>query len=135
MSFWTTFFRSCRLRCPRCGQTRLFRGWFSMWPKCSACELPFDREPGFYLGSIYFNYGLTALLVTIAYFALYFGVEASQQIVLAALMAFCVLFPLWFFRYARSLWLGMDEYLDPHSEKEKPGQMNPATPPEPTLRD
>jgi hypothetical protein len=106
-----------------------------MWPKCSACELPFDREPGFYLGSIYFNYGLTALLVTIAYFALYFGVEASQQIVLAALMAFCVLFPLWFFRYARSLWLGMDEYLDPHSEKEKPGQMNSDPRPEPTLRD
>jgi hypothetical protein len=29
------------------------------------------------------------------------------------LAAFCVFFPLWFFRYARSLWLAFDEYFDP----------------------
>lgn len=113
MSFWRTVGRSCRLRCPRCGRSRLFRGWFTMWPECQECHLPFEREPGFYLGSIYFNYGLTALIVTIAYFALYFGAEVSQTAVLFSLLAFCGVFPLWFFRYARSLWLGMDQYIDP----------------------
>ena len=78
MSFWRTVGRSCRLRCPRCGGSRLFRGWFTMWPECQHCHLPFVREPGFYLGSIYFNYGLTALVVTIAYFAMYFGTTISQ---------------------------------------------------------
>lgn len=87
-----------------------------MWPECHECHLPFEREPGFYLGSIYFNYGLTALIVTIAYFALYFGAEISQTAVLFALLAFCGVFPLWFFRYARSLWLGMDQYIDPAQE-------------------
>lgn len=120
MSFWSVFFRSCRLRCPRCGGSKLFRGWFAMWPECSDCGLPFQRGPGFYLGSIYFNYGLTALIVTVAYFILYFATELSQNVVLASLMAFCGLFPIWFFRYARSLWLGMDEYFDPTEKQESP---------------
>ena len=107
MSFWRTVGRSCRLRCPRCGGSRLFRGWFTMWPECQHCHLPFEREPGFYLGSIYFNYGLTALVVTVAYFAMYFGTTISQNAALISLTLFCVLFPLWFFRYARSLWLGL----------------------------
>jgi hypothetical protein len=80
---------------------------------CSECALNFLQEPGFYLGSIYFNYGLTALLVTVGYFALYFGSSLSERSRLIGLTAFCVLFPLWFFRYARSLWLGFDQYWDP----------------------
>ncbi|HUY88529.1 MAG TPA: DUF983 domain-containing protein [Pirellulales bacterium] len=117
MSFWRTVVRSCRLRCPRCGGSSLFRGWFTMWPECKACHLPFHREPGFYLGSIYFNYGLTALIVTVAYFAMYFGTQISQTAALALLMGFCFLFPVWFFRYARSLWLGMDQYIDPAADR------------------
>lgn len=113
LPFWRTVGRSCRLRCPRCGRGRLFNGWFGMQPRCDSCGLDFLQEPGFYLGSIYFNYGLTALVVTIAYFALYFGSNLSSQAVLAGLFAYCILFPLWFFRYARSLWLGFDQYWDP----------------------
>ena len=90
-----------------------------MWPECRECHLPFEREPGFYLGSIYFNYGLTALIVTVAYFAMYFGTEISQTAALVSLTTFCVLFPLWFFRYARSLWLGMDQYIDPAERREE----------------
>ena len=83
--------RALRLRCPRCGRGRLFAGWFTMHDKCSECGLDLRREPGFYLGSIYINYGLTATFVT---------------------LAFCVLVPLAFFRYARSLWLSMDQFWD-----------------------
>ena len=38
-----------------------------MAERCTECGLRFHREPGFYLGSIYFNYGLTAILVTVGY--------------------------------------------------------------------
>ena len=113
LPFWRTVFRSGRLRCPRCGNARLFDGWFKMRPACDECGLDFRQEPGFYLGSIYFNYGLTALIVTSAYFALYFGTELNDRTLLIGLMVFIILFPLWFFRYARSLWLGFDQYWDP----------------------
>ena len=84
-----------------------------MRPRCQDCGLDFRQEAGFYLGSIYFNYGLTALIVTVAYFTLYFAADLPGPAILIGLTAFCVLFPLWFFRYARSLWLGFDQYFDP----------------------
>ncbi len=84
-----------------------------MHPDCEACGLHYEREPGFFLGSIYVNYGLTALLVTIFYFVLFFTGWTSPQTALWIVAAFAVLFPLWFFRYARSLWLGFDQYWDP----------------------
>lgn len=87
-----------------------------MHPACNQCGLKFQREPGYFLGSIYFNYGLTALLVTVAYFVGYFATSIPPGYLLWGLTAFCLLFPLWFFRYARSLWLGWDHYFDPPEE-------------------
>ena len=88
-----------------------------MHADCPACGLPLARGPGYYLGSIYINYGLTALLVTGGYFAGYFSDAMSPNALLWTCLAFCLLFPLWFFRYARSIWLGMDLYFDPPEKK------------------
>ena len=57
---------------PRCGEQKLFKNWITMHPDCQTCHLHYEREPGFFLGSIYMNYGLTAVLVTIGYFAALF---------------------------------------------------------------
>ena len=116
MRFSRLVTRSIRLRCPRCGKRPLFRGWLAMHDDCSACHLSFVREPGFYLGTIYFNYGLTALIATIAYPLAVFWLKVPPQTAVAATLAFVCLFPLWFFRYARSLWLGFDHYFDPQRD-------------------
>ena len=108
--------RSLRLRCPACGTGRLYRGWLKMNAACSNCHLSFQREPGFYLGAIYFNYGLTALVVSIAYPVLVLTRQLSSQTALAVCMTFVVLFPLCFFRFARGLWLGFDELIDPQQK-------------------
>lgn len=113
MSFWTLFTRACRLRCPYCGVGRLFRNWLRMNERCETCGLVYDREGGFFLGSIYFNYGLTTLIVAIAYPVLLFTGSVAKGPLLYGSLAFVLLFPLWFFRYARSLWLGFDQYCDP----------------------
>ena len=73
MRFWTLLGRCLRLRCPLCGQGKLFDGLLKMRASCSHCGLKFEREPGFFLGSIYFNYGLTALVVVVAYPILMFN--------------------------------------------------------------
>jgi len=83
---------------------------------CTKCGLDFRREPGFYLGSIYFNYGLTAMVVTIAYVGAMVSGHGQNPALFWSAGAFCVLFPIWYFRYARSLWLGMDHYWDPPAE-------------------
>jgi uncharacterized protein (DUF983 family) len=109
--------RGLRLRCPVCSDGRLFRNWLRMHERCASCGLDFDRGPGYYLGSIYINYGLTAVLVTAGYLALFFTDTLSPTMRLVLLGGFCLVFPLWFFRYARSLWLALDLYIDP-------GQLN-----------
>ena len=70
------------------------------------------------MGSIYFNYVVTSLIDIAVYVGLcvYFGEVQTGKPLLAALVVFSVLFPMWFFRYARSLWLGFDHYWDPTPE-------------------
>lgn len=115
----TIMWRGLRRRCPRCGEGAIFRGWFAMNNRCPACGRLFNRAPGYLLGSIYFNYGVTALLVVITYFSLYFSEALNGKQLLVALTAFSVLFPLWFFRYARSLWIAFDERWDPWPNEEE----------------
>jgi uncharacterized protein (DUF983 family) len=112
--------RALLLRCPFCGRGKLFRGFFAMHDNCPVCGKSFQREPGFFLGSIYFNYGLTALIVAIAYPVLLFGFglqEWENQLLVGAAL-FTLICPILFFRHARSLWLGFDQFADPREQYE-----------------
>lgn len=80
---------------------------------CPDCGRRFQRDAGYFLGSIYFNYAVTGLLTVTLYFALYFGDLLTDPQRLALLGLFVVVFPAWFFRYARALWVALDEWLDP----------------------
>jgi uncharacterized protein (DUF983 family) len=119
--------RALRLRCPRCGKAPIFRGWFSMHDECQACGRRFNRDAGYLLGSIYFNYGITATLVVIMYFAMFFGDVLTDHLRLMVLSAFTVLFPTWFFRYARALWIAFDELWDPWPNEEEARQLKSQT--------
>lgn len=111
--FWPLFLNAMRLRCPACRQGRIFPKLMRMAPRCPACGLPLEREQGYFLGSIYFNYGITCVLAGIAYFGLLFGVGVASWIATTTAVAVAMLFPFWFWRYARSLWLMFDQYFDP----------------------
>jgi uncharacterized protein (DUF983 family)/DNA-directed RNA polymerase subunit RPC12/RpoP len=109
---WTVLARALRLRCPACGQGAMHCAWNRMEPRCVACGLDFRVEPGFYLGSIYVNYGVTALLLTAAGVPIVLYEAVPWGVLTPVAVAFCVLFPLWFLRYARSLWFALDYYYD-----------------------
>ena len=103
-----TLVRAVRLRCPRCGEGRLFCGLFRMNEACPACGASFKREQGFYLGSIYINYGATVIGTGGLYALLVLALGWSHRAALAACLVAAVLFPIWFFRWARSLLLCLD---------------------------
>ena len=105
--------RAIRLRCPACGLGKIFRGWFTMHDACPHCGRPFERGPGFFLGSIYVNYGVTAVLVIVIFFACFFSDVLTDRQLLVAMSVFALVFPIWFFRYARALWIAFDELWDP----------------------
>src|SRR5690349_18747218 len=95
------WWRAFRLKCPTCGRAPIFRGWFAMNDNCAGCGRKFNRDAGYLLGSIYFNYAVTGAIVVIGYFTMFFGDLLTDTWRLVVLTAFGVLFPMWFFRYAR----------------------------------
>lgn len=105
--------RSLRLRCPRCGLGRLYARWFRMHARCGACDCPFDRGAGFYLGAIYINYGLAAIISAVGFPMLVFSGTTEARTAFWVLLAIVVILPFFFLRHARALWLGFDEFLDP----------------------
>lgn len=107
--------RALRLRCPRCGRERLFIGWFRMSAQCTQCKLRYERAPGYFLGSAYINYGVTSVAEIVAYFTLHIRAGFTNRELLGPMVGFFVLFPCFFFRYARALWLALDFQLDPSS--------------------
>lgn len=86
----------------------MFSGLFRMNETCSHCGLKYEREPGFFLGSIYVNYGVTAVLITVSWVTLQFGFGFQPRSLILPFLVFLVLFQIVFFRYARALWLAMD---------------------------
>ena len=112
-SLSTLVWRGAMLRCPACGQGQMFRNWLAMNDPCQECGRKFNRAPGYLLGSIYFNYGVTAMLVVVLFVALYFPGLATARELLYWLTGVALVFPLWFFRYARGLWIAFDELFDP----------------------
>ncbi|MFM7057009.1 MAG: DUF983 domain-containing protein [Planctomycetota bacterium] len=108
------FLRGLSLRCPLCSTGSLFIGWIRMRKQCDHCGFLFDRGPGYFLGSTYINYGVTTLSTTATYIWLRFGLGVPRNLLVPGLAAFCVIFPLVFFRYSRSLWLSFDCWLDRH---------------------
>ena len=100
--------RAMRLRCPRCGATPLFRGWFRMADACALCGLKYERAQGYFVGAIYINYAVTTVIAIGGFFLLWGRLGLSTRDQLLVLVPIVVVFPLWFFRYSRSLWLALE---------------------------
>ncbi|MFM8635216.1 MAG: DUF983 domain-containing protein [Planctomycetia bacterium] len=107
-SRFQTIARVVRLRCPACGTGPLFRGLFAMAPECVRCGYSYRREPGFYLGSIYINYGVTAICTILLYALMVMGLGAPHEQALVVSVVVAVVLPVVFFRWARALLLALD---------------------------
>ena len=100
--------RALGLRCPRCGRSALYRGWFRMHERCASCGLRYEREQGYFVGAIYVNYAATTVLALGGFFVLWGMFDLSTRTQLLVLVPVVLVFPLWFFRYSRSLWLAVE---------------------------
>ena len=116
-------------KCPKCREGDLFdTGSFSfqkpfeMPERCSKCGQSYFPEPGFYYGAMFMSYIITSFFslgfVGICILVFDLSVKASFGILIAGL---AVLF-VWFFRTARSVWIGITVKYDPdaieHYEQE-----------------
>ncbi|MDC0934702.1 DUF983 domain-containing protein [Pirellulales bacterium] len=120
-----TIVRCLRLRCPHCGIGHLVKSWRETHDECSHCGFDFRVEGGFYLGSIYLNYGLMAAVSLGVGMPLVWFQVVSPAIVVSVGAVLCVLLAVWFWRYARALWLGFGYYID---HNVRAGSQDAATP-------
>ena len=115
--FWSFLF----LRCPNCRQGRLFNSWIrwiQMNDHCSCCGLTFYPESGYFVGSIYINYGATVAVV-IVFLLVFRTVPERFQLVFFSCLA--ALTSLAFFRHSRSLWITIDYWINPWKPPELAG--------------
>ena len=103
--------------CPRCRTGKIFRKslWLfpSMYERCAVCGLKYEREPGYFLGAMYFGYALgvatLAPLVVLVWFV--FKWSLVKCIVVGAVL-FLPFTPVLSY-LARVLWIYMDQAVDP----------------------
>jgi uncharacterized protein DUF983 len=107
--------RGLRNRCPNCGGATLFRdgSLFEVNKACSGCGLQFERDEGFFIGSMSLNYGVTLVLLFPLALLVYRGViGTTAAVVLAGAGALGL--PILFYRSSRSWWLMQYYLLFPH---------------------
>jgi hypothetical protein len=68
------------------------------------------------VGAIYINYALTVGIAIAGFFLLEYFAHPSLSVQLLLWGSFCLLFPLWFFRYSKSLWFNIDSLFHPGEE-------------------
>ena len=108
----TLLWRAVCLRCPRCGEGKMYRSMFSMHSRCSHCEFRFERGGGYYLGSVYINYGLTAMIMTVIVIASFILARITPDKLVVPLVIFILVFPTSLFRHSRAFWLVLDCQID-----------------------
>jgi len=97
-----------QLKCPRCGKGALFHTFFRMFTHCTTCDLKFERESGYFIGAMYLNYGATVLIAFPSYFLFETFTAIPFFVNLSIWALFSAVFPIFFYRYSKSLWLNFD---------------------------
>jgi uncharacterized protein (DUF983 family) len=108
-----------RQRCPHCCQGRIYAGGMTMHQRCPVCNLRFEREPGYFMGSLYIGY---ALAVAILMLWLWIGSLLMPEVDLGWIVLICIalfvpLAPL-VTRYARVIWMFFDHWAWPARPEE-----------------
>lgn len=114
------------LRCPVCGKspifptlrsTRSLRDWFTPLDGCPRCGYPYEREPGYFLVSVWIiNYGAGSVLgITIYVIRELFYHPPIGQLILSVIVP-VFFFNLLFARHSKALFIALDHYYDPHEK-------------------
>lgn len=116
-----------KMKCPRCQEGEIFETknpfalgkMTAMHKHCPECHLRYEKEVGFFYGSMFISYAFNIALFVIATvgYYLYFETRVDWRVYiwLYLLLTF-ILFPV-FYRVSRSLWLQLfNDYQPQHKE-------------------
>lgn len=95
-----------------------------MHERCSACDLKFDREQGYFLGAMYIGYGLAIVTMAILAVALWLLGWRIDKAVIWATLLFLPTAP-FLTVFARVLWIYLDQSIDPDKTALDPPSSSP----------
>ena len=100
-----------RNRCPKCGETPIFKGFYSMNAKCSACGNVYEKESGYFMGAMMAAYflGIVAIVPTLVLCIFALQLELPTALIIAGLQL--VVFQPILFRYSRIIWINIEHKL------------------------
>jgi len=90
----------------------VFSGIIGMHEHCPQCHVRYEREAGFFMNSIFFGYVISFVLVIPVIVLLALNRPSPLNFGLGIAVAYTLIAPITF-RYARVIWMHMDEMLDP----------------------
>jgi uncharacterized protein (DUF983 family) len=102
--------------CPHCLEGKVFKekniffniGFPKMNEYCSHCHFKFEKEPGYFFGAMYVNYGLTVAQGIATYFiAQFFFKEAFDLRIIPVIAVVIVALSSFNIRFSRLLWIYM----------------------------
>lgn len=111
--FLTTFGRAFRRRCPYCGASGVFDGWFTLKKRCPGCNTLFEHEEGYFLGSYAVNLGFTELITVLIVVWLIVGTDLSVLHMQIYGVGLALLMPILFYPLALLLWVALDISIHP----------------------
>jgi uncharacterized protein (DUF983 family) len=112
MNFMTNFQGIISGKCPKCKNGKIFEKKGNLFllkePKmhshCTNCGYRFEKEPGYFIGSLYVSYGL-AVAELLALFILINPIFNSVYWILSIMITVLILLSFFNFRNARTIWI------------------------------
>lgn len=110
----TLLLRALSRRCPACGIGRPFEGWWHLTPECPHCGYHYEREEGYWVGSM-----VVATAVTEGIFGIFFvavlvatlpDVDVLPVLIVGVLINLVV--PVFFYPLAKTTWVAIDIYFN-----------------------
>ena len=115
------FARALRLRCPNCGQAKVFTSWFRMRTHCPVCGLKFERgEEGYQVGSYMFNIVAAELIFAAVFVGVMVATWPSPPWKLLEYggIALMIVAPFVFYPFSKTLFLAFDLVFRPAAHDE-----------------
>ncbi|NJL76488.1 MAG: DUF983 domain-containing protein [Saprospiraceae bacterium] len=111
-------------KCPKCQEGDLFetssfsfKKPFDMLEACPNCGFKYMPEPGFYYGSMFMSYIISGWFCLFFVMFFHWVLDWSTAASFALLLGVIAVFFIWFFRFARAIWLNMVFRYDPSRKK------------------
>jgi uncharacterized protein (DUF983 family) len=93
-----------------------------MVPDCPRCGHHFEREQGYWLGAVIVNTAVTfGLFIVIGISIMVFTwPEVPWNALLIVTLVFNGLFPVWFYPFSKTIWVGLDLAVRPSETGQTP---------------